>query len=385
MHSHVTFRRFSDLDELAAHKKEWNNLLLKTDADRLFMSFEWILAWWRHFGATLELFTYFVYVGGKLAGILPLAIRKKEAFRQLVLLGVGKSDYLDFIVMDDYWDQCLTVFYDEVLKGDGKWDIFLVSKLVEEKRTYQHLSASLIEKEPGGTSICRFGCAPYLKIDSGWDEYLSKMRKKTVADSRRQIRRLENEVGKISYKSELSYDEANSLYQTFLQYHRVRREAVKKDYSMFGDERNVAFYIDTLKGLTGACTTHFSVLYSSNLPVSMHLGFVADNRFYYQVPVFNEAFEKYSVGRILLMRLLEEAFSKGFDEFDFGYGREPYKYDFASGERALMEIVFARKTFRGRLGTLWFQQLRKRLKKTIFIAKVVYPKMRGHKLVKDPS
>lgn len=385
MRNNLTFKRFTDFDELAAHKEEWNNLLVHTDADQLFMSFEWILAWWKHFGSKLKLDTYFIYIDGELVGVLPLVIRKKEGFRQLTILGVGKSDYVDFLIREDHSRECLTFFYNEILQHERGWDICVLSKLVEDRVTFQHLSAFLLEKGKRRIRISSYGSAPFLMITSAWEDYLNKISKKMVGDTRRQIRRIEREFGNLKYESMVPYEKLDDLYSNFVEYHRVRRDAVKKDYSMFNDDRNITFYRDIMKGFHQRGTVHFSVLYCNDLAISMHLGFIVGNKFYYLVPVFNSNFQKYSIGRILLIHLLEEAFTNHYEEFDFCYGDEPYKYEFSSSERSLREIIYCRRTIRGILAALWFCGLRKWLRKSTFIMDTVYPRLRFLKVVREVS
>ena len=67
------YRRISK-EEFDSAESQWNDLLMASDANPLFMSWEWIHGWWVTWAASLgiELHIYFIYLNERLVGILPL-------------------------------------------------------------------------------------------------------------------------------------------------------------------------------------------------------------------------------------------------------------------------------------------------------------------------
>lgn len=104
-------RRWSDA-EFSAGREVWQSLLARSDADPLFMSFEWVSRWWRHHAAPLaaELQVLGVYSrDGTLRALVPLYAHRGVhrggiPVRRLELLGSAWrdsgavfSEYLDLI------------------------------------------------------------------------------------------------------------------------------------------------------------------------------------------------------------------------------------------------------------------------------------------------
>lgn len=104
--------RLWSADEFAASSQDWEDLRRRSDADPLFMSWDWQWRWWRHHGASLgaELQLVGVYRGANLVGLAPLyahqaAVRGLLHPRRLELIGTAWrnpraafSDYLDILV-----------------------------------------------------------------------------------------------------------------------------------------------------------------------------------------------------------------------------------------------------------------------------------------------
>jgi CelD/BcsL family acetyltransferase involved in cellulose biosynthesis len=106
----LTARSWSS-DEFAASREAWETLLARSDADPLFMSWEWQERWWRYHAqavdATLRLIA--VYAGPRLVGLAPfyshpVVVRGVLRAHRLELIGnawrhprATFSDYLDII------------------------------------------------------------------------------------------------------------------------------------------------------------------------------------------------------------------------------------------------------------------------------------------------
>jgi CelD/BcsL family acetyltransferase involved in cellulose biosynthesis len=379
---HEKCTRFEQLSEI---REQWDDLLMKSDADRLFMSFDWIEAWWECFGNRYALLTYLLYKEDELIGILPLLSRTKEGLREIALLGVGTSDYLDFILHPKHVERCVRFFFQEILSHAGKWDVFHCTRLIEDKATLLGLTQYI---EPNGNFRClvrEFSVAPFININQTWQSYLGTLKTKILSDTRRQLRRLEAKSKGIRYKKIDSLEEFVKFFDKLVEFHKVRRDKFKGDYSMFNQGSIIEFYKRVSLKLLANHKLHMSLIACGDELLALHLGFAAEGKFYYLVPVINWEYEKFSVGRILLLHLLEEAFAEHYREFDFCYGNEAYKYDFTSCRRTMKEIVIANNTLKGNLAILWFKSLRHHLKENSFIMHGLLPKLRSIGIIREAS
>ena len=98
-------------DEFAAGEDVWDELLKRSDADRLFMSWAWQWRWWIHHGPALgaELLIAGIYAENRLIGLAPfyrhrVLVRGLLRLRRLELIGTAWrnagaafSDYLDIL------------------------------------------------------------------------------------------------------------------------------------------------------------------------------------------------------------------------------------------------------------------------------------------------
>ena len=81
---------------------EWRELVAASDADSPFLQWEWVSAWWRHYGMGNQLAVLLARNDEELLGIAPLFIEhRRPPFgpRVIRFLGTGEvfSEYLSFI------------------------------------------------------------------------------------------------------------------------------------------------------------------------------------------------------------------------------------------------------------------------------------------------
>src|SRR3954454_2471642 len=100
----VTYRvrRITNEADLLELEDAWTDLLLSAEESTVFASFQWNVAWWRHFGAGAALHVVTVCAGDRLVGLAPLMVRRFGPVRKLEFVATGLSDYGDFLVHPDF-------------------------------------------------------------------------------------------------------------------------------------------------------------------------------------------------------------------------------------------------------------------------------------------
>jgi len=108
-------RQEAGLDEL---RPAWDTLLRDSASNTIFLSWEWLTAWWRHYGKPGELRLLTASdENGVLRGIAPLRLQTLRKYGQtystLAFVGDGSmdSDYLDFIAASGYEEPVLEAFH----------------------------------------------------------------------------------------------------------------------------------------------------------------------------------------------------------------------------------------------------------------------------------
>ena len=66
--------------------------------------------------------------------------------------------------------------------------------------------------------------------------------------------------------------------------------------------------------------------------IAAHSGFIYKNTCYYLFPVYKEAYKKYSPGKILLKKIIDDSKLKSLQYFDLTIGSENYKKNYSNNE-----------------------------------------------------
>ena len=67
----------NDIEQLADRQLLWRSLLGETRGANFFLSLDWLLTYWRHFGSSKRLRALVIHSGERPVGILPLVVRKE--------------------------------------------------------------------------------------------------------------------------------------------------------------------------------------------------------------------------------------------------------------------------------------------------------------------
>lgn len=378
----LNYKLITDFQILCGYKESWDQLLQNSNADKLFMCFDWIYEWFSCFGNDKHLQVYFIYKDNFLIGILPLVIRKKEGFKQLNIIGTGKSDYLDFIFHKDYQLECIDFLINYVFENTAGWDVFHCSQLLNDNTVNIEIINKLKNRNSANFTFKKFSEAPYIKIKEDWSEYKKNLSKNILQDTRRRCNRIGKEIGTLKYELLKNFDDIEQNLNKIFEFHIYRREKIKKGVSMFIDTNNRNFYINICRKLFNK-GLHLSCSLCNDNVIAMHLGFIISNKFYYLVPVINWEYQRYSSGRLHLMSMIEESYNLKLNEFDFCYGGEEYKYQFATNVRDINEIYYYKKSLKGKMAYYWFNSFRTMLSNNRILRHKIYKLFFKRKIVKQ--
>jgi hypothetical protein len=164
-----------------------------------------------------------------------------------------------------------------------------------------------------------------------WEDYIRLLRERSslVKDDMRRARRLEDQLGAVTFAVD---DHGEDVLPTcFTWKSRQTLETLGQD--IFADGRNRGFFEELRRaGLLSAST-----LRAEGRLLAVWLGAIHGGRWYGWVFAYNRDpdLKKLSVGRLLLYRMLEESHRRGHREFDFSIGDEPYKWYFSTHARQI--------------------------------------------------
>ncbi|RJQ53937.1 MAG: GNAT family N-acetyltransferase [Nitrospiraceae bacterium] len=334
----------------------WNGLLEKSgiSVNRTFYTFEFARTWLTYFLTDCELLALVIKKAGQPVAILPLVKHAKKDFTQVRLLGGDSLDYHDFIMAQDR-EECIGAALDFLSKDVRSWDLFSLDNIPVDSPNFPALK-KYGEENGRWARIEEFDSAPHVRVESGWDDFINNVDRRIRSDTNRQLRRL-CELGELHYGKCKGPEEIAVLMDKLFEY-KNRRYRDTGRQGAFEDKRKRDFYLDLARALWEKDRLELSYLQLNDELLAIHFGSVFQGKLYYWLPAFNPEYNKYSPSRILLMNLLKQAFDSGITEFDFGFGREPYKYEWAGSERKLYRFLYFNKTAKGLLLREWFQSWR---------------------------
>jgi CelD/BcsL family acetyltransferase involved in cellulose biosynthesis len=331
-----------NIQDIYSLQSEWDNVVNESPDSSIFQTYEYITTWWKHFGGKQKLNVLIIRDRNEsVISIIPFYQKKKKGFKVYMLVGDDYADYIH-IASRINPNQLAKVLY-KYLKDDKDWHWVEFNGVVKGSvtdRFVNELSRKQFKKIVDKT----VHFAPLLNVSNDWEVYYNEIDKKTRKDVEYNKRRL-NKIGQLTVR-DIQDEEIDICLIDFFAMHK-HRYANEETISIFENKKNRDFITELTKTLAKKKWLHFSKLTLADETLSMHLGFLLKNKFYYYLPVFNDKYSKYSSGKILLLELIRESFNKGHRNFDFMAGKEKYKYLYSNNEQKIVTVKLFRKSFFG--------------------------------------
>lgn len=326
------------LDGLSAAREEWTALAER--AGNLFATWEWADAWWRVYGEGRPLaVTGCRDPEDRLVAILPLYVARRGPVRMLRFIGHGPADQLGPVCAPE--DRRATADALRRLLADRRelWNVMLAERLAPAEGWTGMLGATVVHREE----------SPTLHVGGrSFDEYLASRSKNFREQVRRRARKLarEHEVEfRLSDPDRLDAD-----LDTLFRLHDARWSDSGDETSAF-DESRKSFHRAFARHAVERGWLRLWVLEAAGQPVACWYGFrFAQIDWYYQSGR-DPAWERESVGFVLLCHTIAAAFDDGMLEYRLLRGGEGYKDRFASDDPGL-ETVALRRGLLGRAALL---------------------------------
>jgi CelD/BcsL family acetyltransferase involved in cellulose biosynthesis len=332
-------RQHSSPEEFEALHQEWNELLDRSASRSVFLTWEWQLGCWRHFGEGHHLLLFSVREDdGSLAGIAPLRVRRDGQLlsaRAVTFLGATRasSDYLDLIAARGREEAVASAVWDALLARAGDWDYLELSDVPDESIAARHL-VRLAEQH--GCFVDRVHCqnCPFLPLAADLDGYWKSLGPAMRASVRRKSRKLED-LG-IAYRTISDPEALPAALETLYDLH-AKRWAVRDQSGKFRDPAVHEFHLWIARTLGAGGSVRVSSLARGEQIIATLYSFEFKRVFtYYQsgfdprVPGPGLRPGDYSPGSVLISHCVQDAIGRGMVEFDFLRGVEEYKLRWTS-------------------------------------------------------
>jgi CelD/BcsL family acetyltransferase involved in cellulose biosynthesis len=333
----VLHREIPDDDILA---RQWNQLVWQMESPEVFFTYEWALAVSRAYRASITPLLFLAYEQDSLVGVVALATdpsRERASF-----IAGAMADYCDFVSHPDLRLEFVGLVVSEL--RHLKVPQLLLANLPADSATARALPFATHALEYSLFSRPAFRCAQVALT--------SPEKKESVKQSvqRRQMYRRHlkamSKMGPVELRHLRSWKDIAAALPKFERAHIARFVSTGRTSNLASQERH-DFIAELAKLLSRQGWITLSSLNVGNDPAAWNYGFQFGGSWFWYMPTFENAFERYYPGLCLLGKIVEEACERPeINRVDLGLGAESYKERFATGARQTLDVTITASTVR---------------------------------------
>lgn len=351
------FRSFDDINLTC---EVWDDFVQSVQSD-LYSSYDWCRTWWDHYGTGRELRILVFRSGHSLAGIIPLLIDNTGfgpgRIRLAKPLGTDsttafwtpalKLDHADTIV-------ARTIEYiidEEHCDAINFGPMPVRNRVIDALRLAESNLADLAEiiRDEPGMSLIMF------RLPADFDGYLSGLSKKQRTTILQEMRRLERDCG-LETRVIKKPGKIEAAYKAFVELHGLQWRAQGK-LGHFGDWPGAEmFNLDLIQKLAGENRARIIELQADGELVSSQIVLRFGNQDHWRLPARSpdSCWEKYSLGRVGLAKIIEIAINDDVRSIEAGTGHYEYKIRMGGEENTLHSIMFVARKRHSQRRVKWF-------------------------------
>ncbi len=320
----------TNLSQWAKWQAAWSDLVSNSTAleARLFLSYEWLTSWWRFLGRG-QLLVLAVRDGNHLLAAAPLFAAPSPLVpfaRLLRFVGNGNADYGDFLARRGY-EESVKELWQWLFTHRSLWDLIALHELPEESVAWRSLKTLPYPHEIGVVLLQGEKChrVPLDRTNGNWRQRASKRLQQQLKRRERQLERLFNQQLHCAQTPE---EVEEGMVQLFA-LHRLRWGQLGQT-GVFLSPKVRSFHRAFARvALQRGWLRLYRLLLNGTI-ASVYYAFHCDGYAGFYTCGFHPAFSRYSVGKVLLAKLIDEAEREGAAVFDFMRGNETYKAEFGT-------------------------------------------------------
>jgi len=326
---------FTQWEELS---QRWNELLSKSNADTIFLTWEWLFSWAESYldeKRTLCILT--VSKDDEIVGIAPWYIQHLNigplTVKQIQFLGTPEagSDYLDVIIKKGQEKAVTHCLYEFLLKdASRRWDCCTLQDIPSNSLFLLHF-LSKMEDDGKYAEISRGSFCPAVILPKKGEDLFSNYSSHRRLQYRRHLKILKSK-GDLNYSS-YNGENLGQALEDFCAFYEAKNEKHDKTVRPF-----LSRY--AARSRTGNIL-HADLLTSNGTLIAGLLNMkYGDTLSQYLMAVDKGHNPQISVGNILVGMCLSKTIDDGYRVYDFLKGPEPYKFHWAEGGRSSINLFF---------------------------------------------
>ncbi len=318
-------------------QSEWEQLQEDSDADGIYLTWDWVSLWWQHFGADEgELWLLEVRdETGTLVGIAPLMLVEVSPirgirWRQIEFIGTSLDlEHLDIISRRGREKEVLNAVLNHLKTEHKRWDVLCLNHLIDHSTTL----ALLRQLDDPPWREIEAMIAPVLFLPDNWDDFYSSLSKNKRKNQRRFRRVLDEQYpdGRWRWYVVTEHSELDVAVDELIALHQDTWEARGKLGAFAG--KRTDFFRDIARRFLERGWLLLSRLEFDGQLAASQFAYCYRGRVYSYSMSINHDFDDSSPGHMLREMILKHAIESGVTEYDFLWGDESHKYSWGAETR----------------------------------------------------
>lgn len=345
----------------------------------VFLSWEWITGWIKHFGKHYNILVLFVFDQSELRAILPLAqraIRLEDGFLRVNTITLCGSielypDHLDIICnREDNANIYIKQLFYFLTHEYQEWDILQFAFLAGKGDLSSWFQCA---NNGHKVKLSNKTISPCLSMETDFDSFFKKNMKRKKRYNLNRERKILIEEHNVKLRKIERLEELKKGLEDLFRLHRVRAQQ-KGITSTFEGDKIYNFHREISKIFLELGWLRFYLLESHHNAISAAYGFVFDRRFNLYQTGLDPEWRDYSPGKIMIFTILEDMFNEDIVEFDFLGGSDNYKTFWTKNYREMVTINIFNRNICASV-EYWASNLRDRIK-SLLIRTYCYDSLR---------
>lgn len=309
------------LSEAVKLERTWHTLA----EGHPFRTPDWLLTWWSHFapsGSSLAL----VVVYDESETVIGIAPLYRDANHTLRLLGDGSvcTDHSTILIERQQSAAEVTACMADQLARDSQdqsrlWSGILLENVPHRDTALRSLAIALESRN------CRVHLQPSLQLwelhlEGGWEKYVSRLSK----NARKQLRRTERLWDRADYQWIESQSQVDAFMDHLIELHQ-RRWVEKGMPGCFADRRFEGFLRDVATKAIDRRIAKFQTASHNGQVIAADFALASETAIFCFQAGLDSQFLNLEPGKLMNLRLIQDACQRGMSCVDFLRGDEPYK------------------------------------------------------------
>lgn len=351
----VIIHKHIEIEELRKIVPTWEELEENFDEVTIFQEINWLINWWYKEKKFKKITPYIIEIKDKneTIGIIPLYLSEKEfsnlQFRILRPIGIVDSNYLLPILSKNYSSRALlNKAMDAIYKDRNSWDCIHWGDVPEGsafdlflKEQMNDISKKQIYRKE--TSI-----SPQIILSKDMEDVKNKASKKFIKGLLRLERKLMRE-GDLQYHRVIREEEIEPIMDKHLEFHKERWKLTDTPSVYNESPAAKKFLMEIVRSFFRNDLLHLSYLTHNGEIAAIEFGVITNKTRYLLMGTMNPNYHQYSIGHIIVYKLVEEACAEGYEIIDFFRGNEEYKQKWRPKNIVNLEYMFFNSSVRSSL------------------------------------